>query len=819
MTFLHAALLGGLALTAVPVLMHLLLKQQPKRIDFPALRLVRSRSKRNTQRLRIRHLLLLLLRMLLIAGMVFAAARPLLPAADWTFTWWNWLLCGLLLGGGVLAHRYLASRVASQPSVEVRERQKKRSAAAVWSTVALLTAVLVGIPYGNRVWASMKETPSAEMMNLPVAGIFVFDVSPSMSYTQQGKTLLDSARELVAAHVGRLPSGSRVAITDNASLGNLPFQVSLSSVPSQLERLQIRADARPLNSAVAAAFDAHEQDRERVRSEGDSRDRFVRRVYVFTDLAKSAWQFPDGSGLMETMTVESDASAVPGLFICDVGVADPQNRSLKAVRVRPERVARGGTVTVSSVYDRVGFDDPVTAELLLSERGDEVRLAQEEVVQSGQPLNFLPTITADDDFAQGRVTLISTDPLAIDDARFVTIAVDALPKLLLVTQRADDVFEMRAALEGDQQSGVASRYESEVIKPQELSAAILARQDVVCLVNVPSLRDQQWTLLEDFVREGGGLAVMLGSLDINATSYNRAAALSVLPARLDVYRSRPARDPARLVFESSPHPLVERLSSIAESDAVLETAEITRFWRTEPLDGARVLARYTADGLPALMERRIGKGLVTVLTTAVDIKPRRESWNNLPQVDGAPWVYIVFMDQWMRHLARSGTAALNFTAGETPRFDPPEGVDRTQLLLNTPDLRTTSVDPGGEEGPVVLKDATVPGHYSVTTADGTKIHAFSINHRPEESDLTQATEGDLVTIFGEGNFAISDDLTQLSEEIDLAGFGQEAFPVMLLLAIAFFVGETLLSSRFYGDEQTANPPRSSSRGASREAAA
>ena len=433
-------------------------------------------------------------------------------------------------------------------------------------------------------------------------------------------------------------------------------------------------------------------------------------------------------------------------------------------------------------------------------RGRDVRIAQADAARDGQKLTFQPSLDTDAAFAQGRVALASTDPLAIDDARYFTVAVDALPKLLLVTPRPDDVFELQAALLGDEEAGVSGRYEMTTVSPTQFTADRLAGQDVVCLVNVPSLNDGQWGDLERFVREGGGLAVMLGALDVDPLSYNRAAAQAVLPTRLDVYGSRPGRDPARLIFESTSHPLVERLAATYESDSVLETADILRFWRVEPTDAARVLARYTYDGLPALLERRLGRGLVTVLTTAIDIKPRRQSWNNLPQVDGAEWVYVVLMDQWMRHLARSGEGELNFLAGQTPRMTLPEELVGQSLRLNTPDLKTLPVPPTAEGSPVLLADAIRPGHYSVVTAGGQPVYAFSVNGRPEEADLTRAADGDLVSLFGEENFTVARDLLELSEEIDLARFGQEAFPAMLLLTIAFFAGETLLASRFYGEE-------------------
>src|SRR4051812_31452815 len=52
------------------------MRQQPKRVIFPALQLVRQRQKQSRKRLRIRNWLLLLARMALVALMALALARP-----------------------------------------------------------------------------------------------------------------------------------------------------------------------------------------------------------------------------------------------------------------------------------------------------------------------------------------------------------------------------------------------------------------------------------------------------------------------------------------------------------------------------------------------------------------------------------------------------------------------------------------------------------------------------------------------------------------------------------------------------------------------
>jgi len=77
-SFLTAGLAAGAALAAIPLIIHLVMRQTPKRIIFPALQLVRNRHKRSTKRLRVKNWLLLLARMALLALMALALARPLL---------------------------------------------------------------------------------------------------------------------------------------------------------------------------------------------------------------------------------------------------------------------------------------------------------------------------------------------------------------------------------------------------------------------------------------------------------------------------------------------------------------------------------------------------------------------------------------------------------------------------------------------------------------------------------------------------------------------------------------------------------------------
>jgi len=78
-TFLHPLVLVGLAAAAIPALLHLLERRVPPEAEFPSLRYLSEAERQNARRLKLRHLLLLILRTALILLIVLAAARPLFP--------------------------------------------------------------------------------------------------------------------------------------------------------------------------------------------------------------------------------------------------------------------------------------------------------------------------------------------------------------------------------------------------------------------------------------------------------------------------------------------------------------------------------------------------------------------------------------------------------------------------------------------------------------------------------------------------------------------------------------------------------------------
>ncbi len=81
MTFVHLTLLAGAGLIAVPIVLHMIMRQQPRQLEFPALRFIQVRQDANRRRLRLRQWLLLALRCAVIGLLALALARPSIMAS------------------------------------------------------------------------------------------------------------------------------------------------------------------------------------------------------------------------------------------------------------------------------------------------------------------------------------------------------------------------------------------------------------------------------------------------------------------------------------------------------------------------------------------------------------------------------------------------------------------------------------------------------------------------------------------------------------------------------------------------------------------
>ena len=296
MAFVNLSLLLGGLLTAIPVVLHLIMRQQPKRLIFPAMQFLRQRRETNRRKLQLKHWLLLGLRCGAIVLLALAFARPSVLSA----VAGQWMLIALV-GVGVLV-------VGGLTTASIVQQKGKLLVGALTAITLVSVVAFVAMVVG-----SVNQNAGVLLGDeqAPVAAVMIFDTSPHMEYRYQNQTRSDVAQEMGNWLIGQFPPDSEVAVLDSRQSPAV-FAVDLASARKAIDRLQVTEVSQTLPSVVLNGL-----------SLLASSDRTRKEVYLFTDLASSAWQDPTGS---LAKALESNASVL--LYVVDVGVLEPSNAAL-----------------------------------------------------------------------------------------------------------------------------------------------------------------------------------------------------------------------------------------------------------------------------------------------------------------------------------------------------------------------------------------------------------------------------------------------------------------------------------------------------------
>lgn len=810
MSFLNSPLLLGLFSLAVPVILHFLLKQKPRKLDFPALRLLKQKQQQSTRRMRLRHLTLLLLRILAFASLIFALARPSVPPANYSLTTQELITLGVVILGGVAAYFFATRRVnrSKLPQFQKQERQSSlRNRATIGSLVAIL--LLVGWPYQRRIAAEFSQPRNAvTSLDLPVAGVLLFDNSLSMSYQEAGETSLRRAITIAKDHLQTLPNGSRVAIGESSNEHPIPFQSTMTSASRRIEGLEISPAQIPLDDRLREAIKTLSDDRKRTLESQESvdeksrKDQYIRRIYLFTDLAKSAWRLAGSSLLISDLQREPNIN----MYLIDVGRTNGHNRAITAVDLSGERIPIGGELTISVTAQSQGEDVAAQGlELFFENRqGENLKQGQTNLrLDNNLPAQAVfPLITGvTQPWLQGETRLTGTDPMAFDNSRFFTVQVSEPPPVLVLAPDSETAQAWVTALAPhDRQNVSLNKFKPHFEPLSKLPELSLEMFPAVTLINCPQLPDSAWSQLGRYVDQGGGLIVILGSSDIQAASYNRAPAQQFLPGQLDAWH--PIGEWSFAVSLRN-HPLFSifrRLENYGSFSMFENLVYVTRFWKVAPAEGAQVLANYTdAERWPAILDRGYGKGRTVMMTTSANLPENpNQRWNNLPSPLLDAWLFLSFVEQMTDYVSKMSDARHQFVSGQTVVANvPPHPTDR-QFLLKQPDLRQSRLTVAAGEPLITIKDAFVPGHYQIIDQENRDtISAFSVNPPAEESNLTRLTNQDLNDRLGVDRYQIAESLEELKDRINAADIGQEIYPLLLVLVVIIFCGEHFVANRFY----------------------
>jgi hypothetical protein len=778
MAFLNFSLLAGGLLMALPILLHLVMRQRPKQLVFPALRFVQQRRESNRRQLQLKHWLLLALRCGVVLLAALALARPSVASA----------LVGAWTAIGLLSLALLATLIVAAVTFF-----SKRSPVVLWSSVALAT-VLAGVVLWmlSSVWGGGGTGLGDQ--EAPLAAVVVVDTSPRMQYRHENKTRLENAQQLGAWLLEQFPADSEVAILDSKPGGGA-FAVDRAAASGTLERLRITGSPKPLVDVVSSAIELAKQN-PRLRKE----------VYVLTDLTQAAWQSGDAKVLQERLADQPNTL----LYIIDVGVEKPQNVALGKLQLTSEVLPQRGQVAIETSVAGTGIRGERQVDLFLEEQDPTLPVIRDgkpvlpKQVRRGSQSVDLGTGPQQVRFSlqglepgthQGQLRLAGEDGLALDDVRYFTLEVQAaLPVLVVAGPDVSADLFVRVLKNNPQ-----VRFDCRVITQGELSGVDLAEYRAVCLLDPAASPPETWEKLVSFVERGGGVAVFLGHHAQPVASFQDAAAAKLLGGKLSL-QTRSGGD-LFLDPRSFDHPVTAAFRQL-DTNVPWDRFPIFYHWNLDDLSAnSRVVIPFS-NRKPALVETQLERGRVLVLTTPVTdpIRPRgRTAWNDLLTGEDA-WPGFVLVNEMLLYLTGSAEARLNYLTGETAvlRNDPASLPQRYQLFTPLDEPQ----DVLARDGRVVVRFTDNPGAYRLRgQLNGPVVRGFAVNLPGDVGDLTRLPEEKLTALLGERRYHLAKSKDEIDRAVGADRIGSEFYPLLMLLLVATLAGEQLLANRFYRQDE------------------
>ncbi len=479
------------------------------------------------------------------------------------------------------------------------------------------------------------------------------------------------------------------------------------------------------------------------------------------------------SGLKESLS-DLEIPADVDLKVKDVG-QDARNVYIDSVRVERDIYAAQypHTIVVRLASSTPEGDSAAgsrgTAQLFLADQlKDEQKFTLSDAGTA--TVDFKP-FTIDDGVTRGRLVIDSEDDLPADDTWNFTIERKTPFEVQLVTDggaQEDSVF-LRQALSSGANLPFAVRQIAAhgALNLKDTRVVILSD-----LSRIPGLK-----ALDEFVRQGGGLIVCLGS-DTQPDSYPNS---DLLPARLvqKQYGRAGGNEFVTLSDMQRDHPVFAPFK--VTGFAALNAVRFYGYWEVEPNPDGTVLASFSS-GRPALVEHPLGEGRVLLFASSLG-----RVWSDFPIRSS----YVPFWQELVQYAAGWKGRPSQFQVDEVFSLTGWENGSRTDTKH-----RWEMLDPGGrrmiglaQSDPDYVMLET-PGYYELRWEKTTDWVAVNVDR--SESDLSRVRAGEMLSALrntqirpGSANRAATPDETTV----------EPLWPFLLGLALILLLAESLVANR------------------------
>ena len=729
MAFLNASMLLAIAAAGIPILLHLFGRRKPKRQTFPAVRLISAAFESNRRRFRVRHWLLLLLRVLVVAGVALAFAQPIVTSQSLTI----WMSIGIVVLLGVLLTGSGAWSYV-----------KGKSQRVIWGLYAVgLGLLLVAAAWAARTTASEPQ-PQQRASRLASIAILV-DNSARIAFLNGNESRLEHAQRWADWILDQHDGASRFAIADRG-LRPVTFSIDQNAARRVIDRWEVIENPLPLERKISEAVQVVRESELEQKA-----------VFILSDLTEQSWN--EISPLAGPNLEQDDIQ----FYVIDIGDEESPNRRIGELHLSAEMTSESLPTSVAFLVES-NADSPaeeVDIELRIYDnsnqfpvlRDGQIVYPQTELVDRRtlplQPSSQDSVVMEIPGFSagvhHGFVAFREKDRLDVDDRRYFTIEVSPPQSVLLACDDGNEARVLKEALSLSEFAGGGGvDYRVKTIGLDELSEVDFAVFDVVGVVDPYPLADTDWLRFVNWIERGGRGFIVLGPAldrrDGPESSREKETVLR-LPQLVDIIRSWRVPSPGRFLrLRPSSHPVASALDAF---DAPWQDFPVYRYWQVEPSAEETVIANYSGTDHPFAVDRSIGSGRVMIFTTPLPaLSGASLRWNDLFSQE-LPWPAWQFIRQAAAYLSNRDAGSLNVRLGQPVGL--PHRGEAMRYQLFAPASPPTAIDTA--EGRLLPGIPKTAGNYWLRSPRGNR--GYSANLLSGATEMERTTDEKVKKLFGD----------------------------------------------------------------------
>ncbi|MFO7869834.1 MAG: BatA domain-containing protein [Kiritimatiellia bacterium] len=634
----------------------------------------------------------------------------------------------------------------------------------------------------------------------PTTHVFIFDGSYSMRQGQHKDNAFHKTRESALNIVDEMrPQDNALIIV----AGQKPRAVTprplfnKADIQKKIERLEPGWETADLPKAIEYAtwlLDFSAQPRHR--------------IYLLTDCQEHGWGLDKNARWTKTREAWEETKLEPHLYVLSQPAEEKvRNYAIIDFRFRYPLldIHRPGKI-LAEIQNYTSSTQSV--ELVFSVDNREVERGNVALKEGITSEDFGHKF--DEAGAHAVTVEIFDDDMPVDNKAYLAMEVLKTIPVLLVEGGAEEgnfaaggsLLEWALEAGGTEKDGGLFRVDTvDEVELDKMDFSSLLKYKSVILANVSSLPPDFITALTEFVRDGGGLMIGLGS-NIKPATYNR------------LYKGEDGLMPAS-IGEIEEREIAPLIPSFPAGRAV----DVLRFFdvsRTRKLNEARVESFYkcnlsedtTVVGLladmPFLMVKPFGEGIVVLWSTTFDLE-----WTNF----GAIPDFVPLMQNLAFYMSSAVVPPINLAQGETLVYS----YSRAQIaaLNENPDKEPAPapqacrvITPEGETNEVELltkmgetvgywPDTMRPGIYEVE-ARGVPNRYYAVHLPYGEGDLSKLDEDAKESLTRRLPTTFVKNDTELQNAIEKETGVRDLSSPLAWLAILVLVTDLILSWRFSG---------------------